>query len=58
MSSYDPLDDLPWSIRQSRFRVAEGSPDPSHFSLVSNTPESTRYQQVSCGASVMISRRL
>ena len=46
MSSYDPLDDLPWSIRQSRFRVVENSPDPSHFSIVSNTPESTRHQQV------------
>ena len=46
MSSYDPLDDLPWSIRQTRLRSLETSPNPSHFSLVSNTPETHYNQQV------------
>ena len=45
MSSYDHLDDLPWSIRQRRLTL-EASPNPSHFSLVSNTPEPpTNHQQ-------------
>ena len=46
MSSYDPLDDLPWSIKQSRLQTIHGSPHPSHFSIVSNTPESSHQQQV------------
>ena len=46
MSSYDHLDDLAWSIRQRRLTL-EASPNPSHFSLVSNTPEPrTNHQQV------------
>ena len=43
--SYSHLDDLPWSIRQSRLRTLEASPNPSHFSLVSNSPEVPPHQQ-------------
>ena len=43
--SYDYLDDVPWSIRQSRLRTLEASPNPSHFSLVSNTPDPPHHQE-------------
>ena len=42
--SYSYLDDVPWSIRQSRLRTMEASPNPSHFSLVSNSPEISSHQ--------------